>query len=132
MGGPLQIRYVPDDPGVNHPAAWELQPMPVWGLVVLGAVMLACAVILPVCLKRQGALLANGIAVQGVVTRVVRVKGGWRVYYRFRQKEGTEAKGRSQTARRPMEGASVCVLYDPEKPRRNQTYPMKLYRVAGF
>ncbi len=128
--GFLPIRYLPSDPAVNHPAAWEQSTEPAWAPFTAPAILLAGGSFLVVILRRQAELMAQGMPAVGVVTRSSRVKGGWALRYQFRMKDGSTALGSSQVRRRVEVGATVCVLYLPQNPRRNQVYPTGLYRVT--
>jgi hypothetical protein len=50
--------------------------------------------------------------------------------YQFRTPDGAVLKGRDRISGRTEPGATVCVLYLPDSPKRNYIYPMTLYRVA--
>lgn len=128
--GFLPIRYLPSDPAVNHPAAWEQSTEPAWAPFTAPAILLAGGSFLVVVLRRQAELMAQGLPAVGIVTRSFRVKGGWALRYQFRMKDGSVAPGSSQVRRRVEVGATVCVLYLPQNPRRNQVYPTGLYRVT--
>jgi hypothetical protein len=82
-------------------------------------------------LQRQARLLSEGRPAPGRVTKFKRSDKGMVVYYEFRLLSGATVKGRSQTRKPPLEGALVCVLYDPEKPRRNSLYPLPLVRLEN-
>jgi hypothetical protein len=128
--GFLPVRYLPSDPGVNHPAAWDESRLPVWLVLLFPAMLLGGGVVILVVLRRQATLLAEGLTAPGVVTRCLRTKDGWRVRYQFRMKDGAVAKGSAQMSRRLEAGATLCVLYLQQNPRRNQTYPVCSYRLA--
>jgi len=128
--GFLPIRYLPSDPNINHPAGWEDRPDAAWMQFILPGVMAISGIVLVITLRRQAEMTAEGLPAVGVVTRCVSVKGGWAVRYRFRMKGGAVASGASQVRRRMEVGATICVLYLPQNPRRNQVYPTTLYRVT--
>jgi hypothetical protein len=128
--GFLPIRYLPSDPAVNHPAAWEQSTEPAWAPFTAPAMLAAGGSFLVFILRRQAQLMAQGLPAVGVVTRSSRVKGGWALRYQFRMKDGGVASGSSHVRRRGEVGATVCVLYLPQNPRRNQVYPTGLYRVT--
>jgi len=44
--------------------------------------------------------------------------------------ERSTAKGRGQSRLPPAIGAPICVLYDPENPRRNAPYPLTLVKLT--
>ncbi|HUB77759.1 MAG TPA: DUF3592 domain-containing protein [Bryobacteraceae bacterium] len=127
--GFLPVRYLPSDPAINHPAAWEASPN-LWMPILAPAILAAGGVFLLWTLGRQKQLAAEGVPAPGVITRCFRVKNGWRVRYQFRLKDGTIGKGRDQASRKLDAGTSVCVLYRAESPGRNQLYPGCSYRVV--
>jgi hypothetical protein len=127
-GGFLPVRFLPSDPKINHPLAWEESPQPPWVPFLFPAWLVGWGIVLAAKLRLQAAVVAEGLPTAGIVTGCHRTKGGWTVRYRFRTKDGAMAKGSTQT--RKMEtGATVCVLYLPQNPRRNLMYPACLYRV---
>jgi hypothetical protein len=128
--GFLPVRYVPSNPAINHPAAWEASTPPDWMAFLVPAMLVAGGGLLLWKIHRQSQLAAEGTPAAGVVTRCFRVKSGWMVRYQFRLKDGTVASGRDQIYRKLEAGAPVCVLYRSENPRRNQLYPTCMYRVV--
>lgn len=129
VGGPLPLRFLPADPNINHPSAWEQQPLPAWLPLLLPAIFVTGGLVILAILRREAGLLAEGMPAPGVIAGCRRVKGGWAVRYQFRMKDGAIAKGRSQTAQRMTIGTTICILYAPQNPRRNHTYPMCSYRL---
>jgi hypothetical protein len=129
-GDTLPIRFVPADPNISHPSAWVDLPPPVWVPYIFPLVFAVLVPVLVTNLRRQGALLADGLPALGVVTGSSRTKGGWRGRYRFRTKAGEVRQGRCHKRLRPMPGDVLCILYDPENPGRNEPYPMNWYRLA--
>ena len=127
--GFLPIRYLPANPNINHPLAWEDYPMSAWVPYLLPVILAGGGVALLFSLRRQAQLAAEGLATPGIVTNCRRLKGGWKVGYQFRTKEGDLAKGSSRVGRALESGASLCVLYLPQDIRRNQAYPLSFYRV---
>jgi hypothetical protein len=128
-GGVLPVRYLPSDPNINHPAAWEISTVPDWMPFLLPALLGGIGILFLTLLRRQAQVAANGIPAAGVVTKCFRVKSGWVVRYRFHTKDGAIARGSSQAAGRLEESATICVLYLTKNPKRNQMYPTGLYRV---
>jgi len=128
--GFLLVRYLPSNPRVNHPAAWDQAGVPAWFPFLIPSLWGVGSLLLLNMLRRQAQVAAEGVPAPGVVTKCFRIKGGWAVRYQFRMKDGTVVKGRDRAYSRLDPGATVCVLYLPEKPRRNYVYPLCLYRVA--
>ena len=141
----LPIRYLPANPDVNHPAAWE------WSLIywlplstdvihlpefsselqwffaplMFGPV----GIVFFMGLRSERRLLTQGAPATGVVTKCSRGgRGSYSVEYEFRTDDGGVAKGRSSGDRTQI-GASLCILYLPQDPRRNQPYPSHNYRL---
>jgi len=127
--GFLPVRYLPSNPAINHPAAWEASTN-LWMPSIAPAILVAGGAFLLWTLRRQNRLTAEGVPAPGVVTRCVRVKNGWMVRYQFRLRDGTLGKGRCQTQRRLEAGTSVCILYRADNPRSNGVYPGCTYRVV--
>jgi hypothetical protein len=128
--GFLPIRYLPSDPSINHPAAWDPPTDPAWVPFILPVALAGVSIFLLINLRRQARLAAEGVPAAGVVTKCFRVKGGWAVRYQFRMKDGAIGRGSSQVPGRLEVGAAICVLYLPQNPRRNQKYPTCFYRVV--
>ena len=84
--------------------------------------------------RREWRLLAEGRAAAGLVTRHSKMrhgthgkKLGMAAYYQFAQLSGALTEGHTDPREKPPAvGSTVCVLYDPENPRRNVLYPLSL------
>jgi hypothetical protein len=129
VGATLPVRFVPSDPTISHPVAWQSRGLPAWFPYVMGAFLaaLGCLVTLPI--SRQTRLLAEGRPAPARVTGIRKSKGIV-VLYEFQLLDGTTAKGRSDVRKVPAEGAVLCVLYLPDNPRRNALYPLSLVRLG--
>jgi hypothetical protein len=92
--------------------------------------------LLPLTVRRQRHLLADGRPAPAVVTRYSRLQtehGAQNiVYYEFALLGGGTCKGRASTNRRLPVGSAICVLYDPDNPRRSAPYPMCLVKLAAL
>jgi len=130
VSDPIPILYLPSNPSINHPAAWEEPTVVVWFPFSGPAVFLliALAVYISMCWDRR--LAAEGKPAVATVTSCALNKSGFSVKYEFRTEKGTVTKGNSSSETDQEVGASVCVLYLPRNPRRNQTYASLCYRVA--
>ena len=54
------------------------------------------------------------------------------VYYQFALPEGGVCQGRCNVGGKVMPKDSViCILYDPENPRRSAPYPLSLVKLAS-
>jgi hypothetical protein len=131
-GATLPIRFLPSNPVVSHPELWSDQPAPLWLSYLLGALLILPAGLLVVAVRRQSRLLSEGQAAQGVVTRHKRADHGKTAnYYEFRVLSGAVAKGRTVSRHAIEIGAPVCIIYDPDNPRRSATYPLPFVRLAN-
>jgi len=128
--GFLPIRYLPSNPAINHPAAWGWPVTPLWAQLLGPGLIVAVSLLFPSRLWRQAKLAAEGVAAAGVVTRCSATRRGWWTRYQFRTKDGALVAGGYKSGRRFAPGATVCVLYLADHPRRNSIYPLALYRVA--
>jgi hypothetical protein len=129
-GADLPVCYLPSDPAVNHPAAWEEDTTPMWVAIGLPALPVAIGLFLLIMLVRRGQVAAHGLPAPGTVTTCDSLKTGWAVKYRFRTKDGAAIGGRDQADRPYETGAAVCVLYMPRNPARNSLYPLTWYRLT--
>lgn len=133
---PLPIRYLPTDPSVNYPVGWEessgsiIEPLiaAIMFAVFLG--MITLGLLLPFRFYRQ--LIREGVPAVGAVTKFSPRRGrtGPSICYEFRSDDGRTMSGTSAFNWVPEIGASVCILYLPQNPQKNQLYPLPYYRVA--
>jgi hypothetical protein len=123
------VRYLPSDPAVNHPRGWQEKPMPVWIPYLVAAGLAVAGWLAMRGILSQKRLLAEGRPAPALVTRHTRTQHGKTMHYEFVLLSGAIAKGRSGPARKPPAvGSTICVLYDPENPRRNAPYPLSLVK----
>ena len=130
VGSSLPVRFLPSNPKVNHPIGWDDTPMPPWVPYLVFAVLAAIASFLTILLRNQMRLLTEGRPAPGIVTGQRRTKDGTIIRYEFTLLNGATAKGRGQSRRPPAIGSQICVLYDPENPRRNAPYPLCLVKLT--
>jgi hypothetical protein len=130
-GSSLPVRYLPSDPKVNHPSEWSDTPMPPWLPYLVAGALVAGAFGCTIPLRIQMRLLTEGRPAQGIVTAHRRTKDGTILRYEFVLLNGATAKGRGGQSRHPAAiGSRICVLYDPENPRRNAPYPLSLVKLT--
>jgi len=129
-GDPLVVRYLPSQPKVNQPAQGVPNPPPEW-LAWMPALMFVWPpIVFWFMIRAQWRLLADGVPVRAVVTRINRSKK-INAHYEFKIPAGTSVRGKSPVSRRsvPDVGAQVCVLYNPENPRKNSLYPLEMVKL---
>jgi hypothetical protein len=143
----ITVRYLPTDPDVNHPAAWEWSFF--WWLPLstdlvhlprfskesewfLASLMFApFGFVLLMGLRSERRLLTEGMPVAGLVTGCTRgTRGSYRVKYEFRTEDGRVVQGKCGGKRQDI-GAGVCVLYLRQDPRKNQLYSTGSYCIDG-
>ena len=129
-GSSLPVRFLPSDPKVNHPTGWDDTPMRPWVAYLVSGELVAIALVLAMLLRKQMRLLTEGRPAPGIVTGWRRTKNGTVIRYDFTLLNGATAKGRGQSRRPPAIGSPVCVLYDPENPRRNAPYPLCFVKLT--
>jgi hypothetical protein len=134
---PLSVRYVATDPTINDLGGPLRSGMPVLLPYVLAALVASGGGLCLVAIRRQCRLLAEGRPAPALVTRHMRhhtSHGGTHrsIAYDFPLLSGGVASGKSATSRTPPAiGSVICVIYDPESPRRNSLYPLSLVAPAG-
>jgi hypothetical protein len=126
----LPIRYLPADPTVNHPAAWEWSALSDLYLFFVPIIFVVPGAAILLTMRMDRRLVAEGKPAVAAVTRYSRSKSGFNVKYEFRAEDGTTAKGGGWSQNRPEIGASMWVLYLPQNPGRNQPYPSLNYLVV--
>jgi hypothetical protein len=133
VGDTVPVRYVPADPTINHPAGWQMDVTPEWLPFLIAAILIADAGLVAFMLWRQWYLLGEGRPALGIVLTARRTGRRSIVRYEFRGLNGAVMKGRCSSKSRTLwgEGSTVCILYDPENPKRNAVYPFQLVRLEG-
>ena len=131
VGSTLPVRYRADDPrrfAVNG-ARRDRLPFAVAYLAagLLGGLALLCAAML----RQQRSLLMEGRAAPGIVTEITTHRGSHgsahrHMTYEFPLLGGGTATGKAAASKTHEVGAAICVVYDPDRPRRNQPYPFSL------
>ncbi len=129
-GSPLAVRYVPSDPSMSQPRDWRQSGIPAWLPAAVGLGLACIGFFLVYWLGRQKRLLSDGRVAPAIVTRYSSGQHGSKyAHYEFAVGK-TVAKGTVGVSRgKPKIGDTVCVVYDPEKPRRNARYPMDLVKL---
>ena len=131
VGDPIPVRYLPANPAINHPEDWPANATPVFLAALVPAMFVGLAGLFGVMITRQSRLLSEGRPAPGVVTKTRRSDKNVVVTYEFRVLSGATRTGRCSSGRKsvPAVGSVVCVMYDPDNPRRNGIYPFSLVRL---
>ena len=125
----IPIRYLPVNPEVSHPDAWEESTFSAWGPLFGPVVFAVVGIVSAVSQSRQRKLLAEGQTAEAVVTACSRAKGGFNIRYEYRTAEGERFNSSSVRKDSQGIGAKICVLYMPQQTRRNTLYPLDTYSV---
>jgi hypothetical protein len=130
-GDAIEIRYAPADPSINHPVAWTGRVTPLFLALLMPLMFLGFAWGFVWLIRRQWNLLAEGRPAPAIVTSVKRTDKAVLVRYEFPLLNGAIQKGKTNTSRKAIPGIGdvVCVLYDPDNPRRNALYPLQFVRM---
>jgi hypothetical protein len=96
VNGPLSIRYLPANPTVNHPAAWEESDLSIWAILFSPSIFVGAGLFSLLSLRGGRQLVAEGTPVIAVVTACSGPVGRsvwFNVKYEFRTEDGTEING---------------------------------------
>lgn len=126
----IRIRYIPSNPTINHPSAWEWSAFMGLDKAAFSLCFIGFGWIAFLMLYRERTLAREGKAVEGVVKGCAPRNREYQVEYRFRPENGEEVDGRCYCKDSYEAGDSVWILYLPMKPKRNHSYPLSLYRVV--
>jgi hypothetical protein len=129
VGSPIAVRVVPLNPELNHPAEWESDGIPRVLPGILAALLVMIGMLMVFVIRREMRLLSEGRPAPGRVTKCRRVKDGHMLRYEFLTLDGSVVNGRGDARKAQPIGATLCVLYDRDNPKRNAPYPMKLVRI---
>jgi hypothetical protein len=133
QGAPwLPIAYLPADPAINHPTAWE------WSVhrskLFAPMIFVVGGIISLLILRMQRRIVVEGMP---AIARITACSSGtgrdgcYGVTYEFHTEDGTVVQGRARSGIVADIGAQTCVLYLPQKPERNMPYGLASYRVVG-
>lgn len=135
VGSPLAIRYVPDHPALHDLGGTPREGMPWFLPAVVAGALAAWGALCLMAVGRQRRLLADGRLAPGIVTGHKEKKtqhGTHRsLTYDFMLPSGRVQSGKSATSKTPPAiGTALCIVYDPDHPRRYRIYPFTLVQPA--
>ena len=96
---------------------------------LIAALLVILSGLMVLVIQRERGLLSEGRPAPARITKVRRVKNGHVLRYEFATLNGEVVKGSGESRRAQPVGATLCVVYDRDNPRRNARYPLKLVRV---
>jgi hypothetical protein len=126
----IPIRFLPSNPDINHPDAWEWSAAVWWLYDTLEIFLTAMGGLAFAALWRDRRLAREGKVAAGVVTSCIPNDRRFDVEYEFHTGDDLLMKGKNDCADEYGAGARVWVLYLPRKPGRNALYPMSLFDVV--
>jgi hypothetical protein len=136
VGATLPVRYLRADPGRNLAAGVQSGGIPIWLPFLIAGALASVSGLFYAGIRVQRRLLAEGRAAPAIVTGHTKTHtshGGTHrsMAYTFPLLSGATVAGKSSTSSKPPGiGSIICVLYDPERPRRSIPYPLPLVRPA--
>jgi hypothetical protein len=135
LASSLSIRYLPENPALNHPVDWEWSVRSEWDPIftVILVAGLGCLLFLVPRMRFERRLAIEGVAAIGVVTKCsVSGRGGEfiNLKYDFRTQDGILVQGRGDFKTRQEIGTKILILYLPQKPKQNGPYPLTAWRIA--
>lgn len=135
VGQPILIRFLPTNPAINHPAAWEWtlgsDIVPILFLLLLSCLGFLPAALLPAKLLRERSLARNGWCVDGKVTACAPNHARFSVDYEFHTQEHLLVEGSNDYSEEEYElGSTIRIIYLRDHPRRNAFYPLSAYRIV--
>jgi hypothetical protein len=127
----LPIAYLPADPAINHPTAWEWSAQR--SKLFTPMIFVAGGIISLLILHTQRRIVVEGVP---AIARITACSSGtgrdgcYGVTYEFHTEDGRVVQGSARSGIVADIGAQTCVLYLPQKPERNLPYGLASYRVA--
>jgi hypothetical protein len=131
-GSHLPVKYVPSEPAINRAAVAYERLVPYWVPLVAFVCWIGMVALAVFPIRKERRLLKYGQQAAGVITNNPtgrRPKYGYVVKYEFQLPGGSTVIGKTQRDGWFHSGQTVCVIYDPKRPRRNGLYPLRLSRI---
>lgn len=135
VGSPIGVRYAASIPDFNVLQGAKLNAMPRVLPFVVGVAIASLGLVFLAALHRQRQMLSDGRVAPARVTGHTSHQSGHSKHramtYEFTVLSGAMETGKAGTSAKPPSiGSVICVIYDPEKPKRNRPYPFELVRPA--
>jgi hypothetical protein len=126
----VKIGYLPTDPAINHPVDWEESTWSIWSPLMVALPPALGGFALFMMLLSQRRLLVEGLSAQARITEFKKGnRGGFIMKYEFRTETGDLVASGCSGVETQEIGSTVRVLYLPNRPHRNQIYPIETFRV---
>ena len=132
-GSHIPVKYVPDEPEISRPSAAYPELLPYWVPAAIAVMWIGMIILAAFPLRKERRLLRYGEPAPGIVTSHPtgrRPKYGYLTKYDFQLPDGRTVQGRTQRDAMFFSGSTVCVLYDPKRPKTNGIYPLRLAKIS--
>jgi hypothetical protein len=131
-GSTVPVRYLPEDP-----RRWVVEGsraggrLPLWVVFFVPGLLTVLGVACLAAIRRQRSLLMDGRAAPAIVTEIKKHHGKdgathREIVYQFPLLSGGVGSGKASAPKTAAVGATICVIYDPDRPKRNHPYPFSL------
>lgn len=125
----LAVLYLPANPAINEPAAWEPLPHLQLALLVVPTIAAVLGLMLFVLMGIEYRMAAEGKPALAMVSKCTEGRHGYLIHYRIRLGEEMWIKGRGWCKSPQEPGNGIWVLYAPGRPRRSLPYPLAYFRA---
>lgn len=125
----LAVLYLPANPAINEPAAWEPLPHLRLALLVVPMIAAVLGLMLFILLGIEYRMAAGGKPALAMISQCTEGRHGYLIHYRIRLGEETWIKGRGWCKSPQEPGNGIWVLYAPGRQQRSMPYPLAYCRV---
>lgn len=131
VAGPLGVRYLPDEPDRWAVDGARDGPLAAPVAYVVATIPTVASLLCMAAVRRQRTLLSEGRAAPARITTLKKRHGSHgathhEIRYEFPLLGGGMAAGRAAAPKSSVVGSTIFVVYDPDRPARNQPYPFSL------
>jgi hypothetical protein len=131
VSGNIPVRFLPNNPNINHPDAWEWSA----GLYLGAYIYMVCASIFSIwCMitpLMERKMAREGKVAVGIVTSCKLYRSTCSIKYIFRTEDGRSFIGSGASNNSQQIGASILVIYLSNNPKRNSMFPLRNYQVVS-
>jgi hypothetical protein len=124
------IRFLPANPDVNHPSAWEWSAWMGLDKALFSLFFIAMGSVAMTMLGRERKLAREGTVVAAIVKSCAPKASQFQTEYDFCVDDGKRMTGRSTSKESYEVGENVWILYLVARPSRNQLYPLSMYKIV--
>ena len=131
--GSIPVRFLPGNPSINHPDAWEWSADLYFGAYFYMFIAAISSILLMTKPLRERKLAREGVIGVAEISRCIflRRSNTFELKYNLKTEDGRSFIGSGVSNSPQQIGANILVLYLHKNPRRNSLYPLRNYLVAG-